>query len=63
MLKSFKLILEFDEKKVTEWFRLFEKASEFDCPQERWLGLVANMLKGKALEVYDRMSVEDMDDY
>ncbi len=64
MVRSLKLIPEFDEGKVTEWFRRFEKkASEFAWPQERWVGLVANMLKGKALEVYDRMSVEDLDDY
>ena len=27
------------------------------------MGLVANMLKGKALDVYDRMSVDDLEDY
>ena len=64
MVRSLKLIPEFDESKVTEWFRRFEKkASEFAWPRDRWVGLVANMLKGKALEVYDRMSVEDLDDY
>ena len=64
MVRSLKLIPEFDENKVTEWFRRFEKkAYEFDWPQERWVGLVANMLKGKALEVYDRMSVEDLNEY
>ncbi len=47
MVMSLKLIPEFDEK-VTEWFRRFEKkAAEFDWPQERWVGLVANMLKGE----------------
>ncbi len=35
MVKSFKLIPEFDEK-VIEWFRRFEKnAAEFDWPQEQ----------------------------
>ncbi|MPC48481.1 hypothetical protein E2C01_042254 [Portunus trituberculatus] len=64
MVRSLKLIPEFDESKVTEWFRRFEKkAYEFDWPQERWVGLVANMLKGKALEVYDRMLVEDLNEY
>ncbi len=64
MVKSLKLISEFDEKKVTDWFRRFEKkASEFDCLQERWVGLVANMFKGKALDVYDGISVEDLEDY
>ncbi|XP_063844146.1 uncharacterized protein LOC135090904 [Scylla paramamosain] len=64
MVRSLNLISEFDEEKVTEWFRRFEKkASEFDWPQERWNGLVVNMLKGKALEVYDRMSVKDLEDY
>ena len=64
MVRSLKLIPEFDESKVTEWFRRFEKkASEFQWPQERWVGLVANMLKGKALDVYDRMFVSDLEDY
>ncbi len=64
MVRSLRLIPEFDEKKITECFRIFEKkASEFDWLQERWVGLVANMLKGKALEVYNRMSVEDLEDY
>ncbi len=64
MMKSLKLIPEFDEKKVTEWSRRFEnKAAEFNWPQERWVGLVANMLKGKALKVYDWMAVEDLEDH
>ncbi len=63
-MMSLKLIPEFHEKNVTEWFRRFEKeASEFDWSQERWVSIVAKMLKGKALEVYDRMSVEDLEDY
>ena len=64
MVRSLKLIPEFDERKVAEWFKRFEKkALEFVWPRERWIGLVANMLKGKALEVYDKMSVEDLQDY
>ena len=36
MVRSLKLIPEFDENKVTEWFRRFvKKASEFQWPQER----------------------------
>ncbi len=57
------MIPEFDENMVMEWFRFKKKASEFDWPKERWVSLIANMLKDKALEVYDRMSVEDLKDY
>ncbi len=43
MVRSLKAIPEFDEK-VTKWFRRFEKkAAEFYWPQERWVGLVANI--------------------
>ena len=64
MVRSRKLVPEFDEKKVTEWFRRFEKkAMEFEWPANRWVGLVVSALKGKALEVYDRMSVEDLASY
>lgn len=34
------------------------KAREFDWPQERMAGLVANRLKGKKLEAYAMISVE-----
>ncbi len=61
-MMSLMLIPEFDDKKVAESFRRFE-ASEFDRPQEKWIGLVADMLKGKALEIYDWKSVEDLEDY
>ncbi len=64
MVRSLKLIPEFDEKTVTEWFGRFEKqVAEFDWLQEEWVGLVANMLKGKALKVYDWMAVEDLEDH
>ena len=64
LVKSLQLIPDFDEEKVAEWFGRFEKkAREFDWPVERWTSLVANKLKGKALEAYDKMSTEDLDDY
>ena len=64
LVKSLKLLPEFDEKRVPEWFRHFEKkAVEFEWPPERWVSLVANALKGKALDVYDRLSVRDLGDY
>ena len=64
MVRSLQLIPDFDEQKVAEWFRRFEKKkAEFGWPEERWIGLVANKLKGRALEAYDNMSVEDLDVY
>lgn len=63
IVRSLNLITDFDDNKVTEWFRRFEKmAAEFSWPQEWWVGLVANKLTGKALEVYDRMAVKDLAD-
>lgn len=48
-----KLVLDFDEEKVTEWFvRLEKRVQEFEWPRERSVGLVANRLKGKALSAY-----------
>ena len=63
MVRSLNLIHDFGEEKVTDWFRRFEKTKEFNWPQERWIRLVANKLKGKALEAYDKMSVDDLEDY
>ena len=64
LARSLKLVPAFDESKVTEWFIRFEKkALEFEWPRERWVPLVSNVLKGKALEAYDRMSVEELQDY
>ncbi|MPC77090.1 hypothetical protein E2C01_071535 [Portunus trituberculatus] len=58
------LVPEFDEAKVAKWFVLFErKAKEFAWSRERWVGLVANKLKGNALEVYDKMLAHDLDHY
>ncbi|MPC91337.1 hypothetical protein E2C01_086365 [Portunus trituberculatus] len=58
------LLPEFDEAKVAEWFVRFErKAKEFAWSRETWVGLVVNKLKEKALEVYDKMSADDLDDY
>ncbi len=55
-VRSLKLILEFDEKKLTELLRRFEKTvAEFNWSHERSVVLVASMLKGKALEGYDRI--------
>ena len=63
MVQSLQLISDFDEQ-VAEWFRRFEKkVAEFDWPEERWVGLVTNKLKGRALESYDNISVEDLDVY
>ena len=64
MVRSLQLIPDFDEQKVAEWFRRLEKkAAEFRWPGERWVGLVANKLEGRALEAYDNMSVEDLESY
>ena len=64
MVRTLQLIPDFDEQKVAEWFRRFDKkAAEFGWPGERWVGLVANKLKGRALEAYDNMSVEDLESY
>ncbi len=41
-------------------FRRFENPQNLIAAGEG-VGLVANMLKGKALEVYDMMSVEDLE--
>lgn len=55
MVRSLQLIPECDEEKVTERFRRSEKkAVEFGWCSERWVGLVANELKGKALEAYEK---------
>lgn len=32
-------------------------------PEERWLGVAANELKGKAPEIYAKMSIGDPEDY
>ena len=53
------MIPDFDDQKIGEWFARFEKARELKWSPERWVGLVANKLKGKALEAYDKMSVRD----
>ncbi|ORD93093.1 hypothetical protein ECANGB1_1295, partial [Enterospora canceri] len=64
MVRSLQLIPDFDEQKVAEWFRRFEKkAAEFGWQGERWVGLVANKLKGRALKAYDNMSAEDLESY
>ena len=64
LTRSLKLVPAFDEAKVTEWFLRFEKkAREYNWPRERWVGLVANVLKGKALEAYDAMTIEELEDY
>ena len=54
MVRSLQLIPDFDEQKVAEWFRRFEKkAAEFGWPGER----------ERALEANDNMSVEDLESY
>ena len=64
LAKSLKLVPAFDENEVTEWFIRFEKkAREFEWPRERWVALVSNVLKGKALKAYDKMGIEDLEDY
>ena len=50
MIRSLQLIPDFDEQKVAEWLRRFEKKAA-----------VANKLKGRVLEAYDIISVEDLD--
>lgn len=57
LTRSLKLVPTFDEYHVAEWFVRFEKkALEFQWPPERWVALVANVLRGEALEVYDNLS-------
>ena len=64
IVRRLQLIPDFDEQKVAEWLRRFEKKkAEFGWPEKRWVGLVANKLKGRALEAYDNMSVKDFDVY
>lgn len=64
MVQGFKFIPDCDEQKASEWFTWFEKkARTFKRPEDRWVVLVANKLKGKALEVYAKMFVRDMEDY
>lgn len=63
VVRSLQLIPDFDEQKVAEWFARSEKTREFSWSHERWVGLVAKKLKGKALEAYDKMSVRDTEDY
>ncbi|KAK3886444.1 hypothetical protein Pcinc_009395 [Petrolisthes cinctipes] len=54
----------FDESRVTEWFLRFEKkATLLDWPAEKWSVVLSHVLKGKALEAYDRLSVEEARDY
>ncbi|KAK3888144.1 hypothetical protein Pcinc_007788 [Petrolisthes cinctipes] len=44
--------------------RFEKKAHEFKWSCERWMALVANILQGKALEVYDSMtSVEEYEEF
>lgn len=40
---------------------MFEKVQEFEWVRERYVRLIANVLKDKAFEVYDGMSVEDLE--
>ena len=64
MVRSLQLIPDFDEQQVAEWFRRFEKkVAEFGWPGDRWVGLLANKLKGRALEIYDNMSVENLESF
>ncbi|XP_045114813.1 protein FAM200A-like [Portunus trituberculatus] len=51
------------EPRIHELVAQNNHKSPIEKYKERWVGLVANMLKGKALEVYDRMSVEDLNEY
>lgn len=64
LARSLKLVTVFDDSIEIEWFQWFEKkAHEHDWPCNRWVGLVTIVLKYKALEAYDRMSVEDFGDH
>lgn len=54
----------FDESRVTEWFLRFEKkATLLEWPAEKWPVILSHVIKGKALEAYDRLSVEAAMDY
>lgn len=64
MVRSLQLIPDSDKQKVNKWFAgLEKKAREFKWSPDRWVGLLANKLKGKALEAYNKMSVRDTWDY
>lgn len=57
------MVLAFVESKVTGWFQWFEKkAHKFEWPCNRSVGLIPNILKGKALKAYDWMGVDDLQD-
>ncbi|KAK3863407.1 hypothetical protein Pcinc_030817 [Petrolisthes cinctipes] len=58
------LTLMFDESRVTEWFLRFEKkVTLLDWPSEKWSVVLSHVPKGKALEAYERLSVEGARDY
>ncbi len=64
MAHSLKLIPDFDESRVNEWFVWFElKAREFSWDRARWVSLVANKLTGKAMEAYSQMSADEVGSY
>lgn len=63
MVQSLKLIPDFDECKVSEWFSWFDTTvREFNWREENWVLCVANKLKGKAVEAYAKISSRDMED-
>lgn len=56
LTKRVKLVPVFDETKVPEWFDRFErKCVEFDWQEQCRVGLVSLVLRGRALEAYDRL--------
>lgn len=61
---SSKLVPEFDEAHVSDFFARFEKvALGAKWPRDKWSTLVRIVLKGKALRAYDVLTVEEAGDY
>lgn len=55
-----KLVPQFDESSVSQFFERFEKiATGSAWPKEKWSTLVQTALKGKAIKAYDSLSFAD----
>lgn len=62
-LERHKLVPKFDEPHVPENFLRFEKITiGNEWPKERWSMLAQSVLVGKALRVFDTLSVKDFQD-
>lgn len=59
-----KLVPEFDESHVSDFFVRFEKVVlGAKWPRDEWSALVCTVFKGKALRAYDVLTVEEAGDY